>query len=277
MQVQQDKTTPSRDRIVQELQQQIDELKTENLLLHEQIARKEQFMAMIAHDLRTPLTPILNYAQLLARQCHSSSDSEATIEKKNAAIQRQTSIIISQAHRMNRQVNDLLDISHLSINQFALIRAQHDLVTLVKEIVEYARPVAPYHTIVLKAPETSLIGNWDAGRLQQALGNLLDNAIKYSGEDTTITVTVSATQQYAQVSIHNQGVGIPSSDIGLLFRPYTRLESSQRRHGTGLGLFIAKSIIEAHGGTLRLEPRNEDNSQEYARGTTFTFELPLGE
>jgi signal transduction histidine kinase len=178
---------------------------------------------------------------------------------------------------MNRQVNDLLDISHLSINQFTLICAQHDLVALVREMVEQVRPVAPYHTIILKASETPLIGNWDAGRLQQALGNLLDNAIKYSGEGTVITVSVSTAQQYARVSVHNQGAGIPSSDIGLLFHPYTRLESSQHCHGTGLGLFITKSIIEAHGGTLRLEPRNEDNSLQCAKGTTFTFELPLAE
>jgi signal transduction histidine kinase len=275
MQVQQGKTKQSLERTIQELQRQINDLRTENYLLHEQIARKEQFTDMIAHDLRGPLTPILNYALMLARQIHSPADSEITIGKKNAAIQRQASIIVSQAHRMSRQVNDLRDMSHLSSNQFSLICKQCDIVALVKEMVEQIRPVAPHHTIILKTAEQSLIGNWDAGRLQQALGNLLDNAIKYSDGGTTITVTVSQVDDHVCVSVNNQGISIPATDIGLLFRPYTRLTNGQHQQGSGLGLFISKSIIEAHGGSLRLEPKNEESSLEHIQGTTFTFELPL--
>jgi signal transduction histidine kinase len=273
--VQQEKTQELLERTIQELQRQVSELETENYLLHEQLARKEQFTAMIAHDLRGPLAPILNYAQMLARQTHSPDDSQATIDKKNAAIQRQTSVIISQTRRMNRQVNDLLDASHLSSNQFTLIRERCDIVALAKEMVEQIRPVAPYHTIVLKAPQEPLIGNWDAGRLQQALGNLLDNAIKYSGERATITVMVSKADDHARVSVNNQGTSIASADIGQLFRPYTRLTTGLHQHGTGLGLFITKSIIEAHDGSLRLEAKNEETPAEYMKGTTFTFELPL--
>ena len=273
--MQQEKTEQLLERIIQELQSQVDELQTENYLLHEQLVRKDQFTAMIAHDLRGPLAPILNYAQMLVRQTHSPSDSEATINKKNAAIERQTSIIISQARRMNRQINDLLDAGRLSSNQFSLIREPCDIVALAKEVVEQLRPLAPYHTIVLKTREEPLIGNWDAGRLQQTLGNLLDNAIKYSGEGTTITVIVSEVDNEARVSVNNQGIGIPSTDIDRLFRPYTRLPSSQHRQGSGLGLFISKSIIDAHGGSLRLESKSEDISAEQMKGTTFTFTLPL--
>jgi signal transduction histidine kinase len=178
---------------------------------------------------------------------------------------------------MNRQINDLLDAGRFSSSQFSLIREPCDIVTLAKETVEQLRPVAPYHTIVLKIPETPLTGNWDSGRLQQTLGNLLDNAIKYSGEGTIITVTVSKVDNQARVSVNNQGISIPSTDIGLLFQPYTRLPSSQHQQGSGLGLFISKSIIEAHGGSLRLEPKNEETAPEYMKGTTFTFELPLAE
>ncbi len=275
MQVQQETTEQSLKRVIEELQYQVNELEAENYLLREQLVRKEQFTAMIAHDLRGPLAPILNYAQMLARQAHSSDDSAATTRKKNAAIERQTSIIISQARRMNRQINDLLDVGRLSSNQFSLIRERCDIVALAKETVEQLRPVAPYHTIVLKTPEKPLIGNWDAGRLQQTLGNLLDNAIKYSGESTIITVTVSEVGNLARVSVNNQGISIPSTDIGLLFQPYTRLPSSQHQPGSGLGLFISKSIIEAHGGSLRLEPRTEETAPEQMKGTTFTFEIPL--
>ena len=113
--------------------------------------------------------------------------------------------------------------------------------------------------------------------MQQALGNLLDNAIKYSDEGTTITIAVSEVNNHACVNVNNQGVSIPSTDIGLLFRPYTRLTNGQHQQGSGLGLFISKSIIEAHGGSLRLEPKNEDGAPEYMKGTTFTFELPLAD
>ncbi len=275
MQVQQEKKKQPTARTIQDLERQISDLQAENYLLREQLARKEQFTAMIAHDLRGPLAPILNYAQMLARQIHSPADSDALIEKKNAAIQRQTSIIVSQAHRMSRQVNDLLDMSRLSSNQFSLIREKCDLVALVKEMVEQVRPLAPYHTIVLQTAEQSLMGDWDAGRLQQAIGNLLDNAIKYSGEGTTVTIIISKMGNHACVNVNNQGVSIPSADIGLLFRPYTRLTNGQHQQGSGLGLFISKSIIEAHGGSLRLEPKNDEGSTEHMKGTTFTFELPL--
>ena len=273
--MQQEKTNQLLERTIQELQDQINELERENYWLREELARKEQFTAMIAHDLRGPLGPILNYAQRLGRQTYSSTDSEATINKKNAAIQHQTSIIISLVHRMNRQVNDLLDVSHISSSQFSLIREKCDIVALAKEMVEQIRPVAPYHTFAIKTPDSPLIGNWDAGRLQQALGNLLDNAVKYSGEGTTITVLVSEADGRARVSVNNQGTSIPSADIGQLFRPYTRLTTGQHQHGSGLGLFISKSIIDAHGGSLRLEPKSEETTPEHLKGTTFTFELPL--
>jgi signal transduction histidine kinase len=141
---------------------------------------------------------------------------------------------------------------------------------LVKEVVDQLCPVAPYHTFVVETPNTPITGHWDSGRLQQALGNLLDNAIKYSDEGTTITVRVWQTQEKAHVSVHNQGVSIPASDINQLFRPFGRLPGASAQQGSGLGLYITKSIIEAHRGTLCLEsPATE------GQGTTFAFDLPL--
>ncbi|GCE04382.1 sensor histidine kinase [Dictyobacter aurantiacus] len=277
MQLQGEKT---QEQIIEELQQQVDDLRAENLLLQDQLAHKEQSTAMIAHDLRGPLSPIMNYAQMIARHAAPSKDgakfSAQQLGKKYAAIQRNTGIIIGQAQRMSRMVNDLLDSSHLASGKFSLIREDCDIVQLVKDMVEQLRPIAPYHTFVVSAPDTPVIGYWDGDRLQQALGNLLDNAIKYSDEQTTITVTVSTTRAGVRVSVHNQGASIPSADISQLFRPYGRLAATRSRHGSGLGLFITKSIIEAHKGNLQLEPHDEEgNSSEKGRGTTFSFELPL--
>src|SRR6266700_4064320 len=185
MQVQNER---SQNEIIQVLQRQVDELTAANAVLQEELANKEQFTAMIAHELRGPL--------------------------------------------------------------------------------------APFNSFVVDLPDTPLFGRWDAGRLQQALGNLLDNAIKYSGDGTTITVRAWQVGNVAHVSVHNQGVSISSADIGQLFQPYGRLQTSNKREGSGLGLYITKCIVEAHGGSLRLEPRAEGSDAE--QGTMFSFDLPMG-
>lgn len=249
----------SQDEVIDALRRQVEELTAENSLLTEQLARKEQFTAMIAHELRNPLTPIINYAQIVARP-----------NQRRETIERGTNIIISQAWRLSRLVSDLLDSSRLSSGQFTLSCNPCDAVKLVKEVVEQLRPVAPYHHFAITMPGTQIIGNWDYGRLQQALGNLLDNAIKYSDEETTITVRMWQIPGKVQISVHNEGVSIPVEDIDQLFRPYSRLQTSSSQKGSGLGLYITKCIVEAHGGELRLERSTEKN-----QGTTFSFDLPM--
>ena len=257
--------------IIQALQRQIDELTAANLLLAEQLARKDQFNAMVAHELRGPLSPIINYAQIIARP-----------NRREEIIQRGTSIIVSQAQRLNRIVHDLLDASHLSTGQFTLQRKQCDIVALTKEVVEQLRPAASHNSLAIEipaalntlneldTPDAPITGNWDSGRLQQALGNLLENAVKYSDERTTVTVRIWATDAIVHVSVHNHGTSIPVEHIQQLFQPFVRLPATSKQHGSGLGLYITRCIIEAHGGILDIE-RDTGEGQ----GTTFWFELPL--
>ncbi|HLZ63915.1 MAG TPA: HAMP domain-containing sensor histidine kinase [Ktedonosporobacter sp.] len=265
----------SDEKTIQKLQRQVDELTTANLLLQDQLARKEQFIAMIAHELRSPLSPIINYAQMLARQASMPPKKERDASQRSGTVLRHTNIIISQARRLSRLVNDLLDASRLTSGQFTLLRENCDIVALAGETVDQLRPVAPYHTLVLDAPDTAVSSKWDGGRLQQALGNLLDNAIKYSDEGSTITISIKVSEESVHVSVHNQGPTIASAETSLLFRPYMRLSAASTRQGSGLGLYITKSIIEAHGGTLQLEPHTEEASSERPQGTTFSFDLPL--
>jgi len=256
MQVQHEK---AQEEEIRDLQRQVDELTAANLLLQEQLARKEQFSAMIVHELRGPLSPIINYAQMVARP-----------SQRAETIQRGTRIIISQARRLVRLVDDLMDASRLSSGQFSLLRENCDIAALAKEVVEELRPVAPHNTLVVETPAAPIVGRWDGGRLQQALGNLLDNACKYSDEETTVTVRVVPMRDSVHISVHNQGTSIPLAEVGQLFRPFVRLSAASARQGSGLGLHITKSIIEAHGGTLRLEPHAGEG-----QGTTFSFDLPL--
>src|SRR5260370_17742260 len=217
----------SQDEVIKALQRQVDELTSANFMLQDQLARKDQFVAMIAHELRSPLTPIINYAQIVARP-----------NQRRETIERGTNIIISQAWRLSRLVSDLLDSSRLSSGQFTLSCNRCDAVTLVKEVVEQLRPVAPYHQFAIAMPGTQIICNSHYGRLQQALGNLLDNAIKYSDEETTITVRMWQIPGKAHISVNNEGVSIPVEDIDQLFRPYSRLQTSSSQKGSRLGIYI---------------------------------------
>ncbi len=249
----------SPDELITALQRQVEELTRSNLDLQEQLARKEQFTAMIAHELRSPLTPIINYAHIVARP-----------NQKRETIERGTNIIMGQAWRLSRLVSDLLDSSRLASSKFTLACSPCDVVKLVKETVDQLRPIAPYHIFVVDVPDSPVIGNWDYGRLQQALGNLIDNAIKYSPEETSITTRVWLIPGRVCISVHNEGHSIPIAEADKLFHPHSRLESGSRQKGSGLGLYIARSIVEAHGGKLQLEPTTEEG-----QGTTFTFDLPL--
>ena len=254
----------------EDLQRQIAELTAENMLLKERLATKEQFTAMIAHDLRGPLTPIINYAKLIIRQQGG---------QPNVSLRRNASIIISQAQRLTRLVGDLLDMSRLSTGSFTLFREPCDIIPLVQELVEQLKPVAPHHKFVVDVPEEPLKSKYDSERLQQAIGNLLDNAIKYSFEQTYITLRVWTTPQTLHISVHNIGRDIPEDEIDSLFQPFVRLQAATSRKGSGLGLYIARSIITAHGGELHLEPyvmnENADETGEiHSTGTTFSLTLP---
>lgn len=251
--------------VIRDLQNQVNELTAARLLLEEEVAQlktelaqKERFAAMIAHELRSPLTPIINYAQIIARP-----------NQRRESVERGSQIIVSQAWRLARLTKDLLDVSRLSSGQFTLKRSACDLSKIIKEVVEQVRPVALFHKFEIDLPGEPLKGNWDSDRLQQAVGNLLDNAIKYSDDETTITVKGWKTGDRIAVSIHNMGVSIPKAQIDQLFRPFSRLQTAVPQDGTGLGLFITKSIVEAHNGELRLEEQPE------GQGTTFIFEMPF--
>jgi len=149
----------------------------------------------------------------------------------------------------------------------------------VQDVVEQLRPVSPRHKFTVDVPEGTLLSNCDSERLQQAIGNLLDNAVKYSQEETFITLRVWTTAHTIHISVHNIGRDIPDDEIDQIFRPFVRSQAATTRKGSGLGLYIARSIIEEHGGELHLEPyvMDKDASSPQERqstSTTFSVTLP---
>jgi PAS domain S-box-containing protein len=227
----------------------------------EALRLREEFLSIASHELRTPLTALQLQAQLLRRL---TGEGEAL----NAAQSRH---IIEgmerQVKRLGRLTNDLLDVSRISAGRFQLDTSYFDLGALVREVVErFEDELAVAGSTIevdLRGPAG---GNWDRHRLDQVIANLLSNAIKY-GTGRPIRICVSADEATARLSLSDEGPGIAADNLGRIFERFERVETAERTAGLGLGLFIARQIVEAHGGTIRAESAP-------GQGSTFIVELP---
>lgn len=215
----------------------------------------QDFLGMVAHDLKTPLTVVIGYAQILRR----GRDNEARRLQGLEAIE-------SQAVLMNRLVTDLVDTARIGSGKFVVNPRSADLVAIVRCAVEAQRAASPLREISLVAPE-SLPGNWDADRLMQVVSNLLSNAVKFSPDSEEIAVRVGTEDGRAVCTVADRGVGLEASQIPLLFHPYYRAGSPAKFAGAGLGLYISQGIAAAHGGQIVVDSSG--------KGSTFTMVLPL--
>jgi PAS domain S-box-containing protein len=217
---------------------------------------QRDFIAMVAHDLRNPLASIRGFAQLLERDAPERTA-------------RQAQAIVSQADRMNRLLQELLDAASLEAGRLPLHRARLDLLELLRGQVEQVQAQSTIHPIRLDAPAGRLEGEWDGDRLGQVFQNLLSNAIKYSPEGGDIDVRVRDLGIAAEISISDRGVGIAPDLLPRLFDQYYRVNgASAEVTGLGLGLYIARELVEAHGGRIWAESGGE------GRGSTFRIRLP---
>ena len=216
----------------------------------------QQFLGMVAHDLRGPLTVILGNVQLVARRGSPLGEPE----------RQSLRMAENAAHQMRRLVTDLLDAARIGAGQFTLAREQTNLAAIALQVVEEWQVLTPDRQIQLVAP-ASLECYCDPHRIQQLLTNLLTNAIKYSPEERTILVELAQRGEVAQLSVSDQGSGIPPEDLDRLFRAFSRIGSNPNVAGIGLGLYIARGIVEAHRGEIGVESK--------AGETTFWVTLPL--
>jgi signal transduction histidine kinase len=221
---------------------------------------KDEFLRILSHELRTPLTPLLFWAQSLKRSPRGDLES----------LERGLEIILSSARAEARLVDDLLDVSEMVAGRMTLSMQPIELGPIVRACVDEARPRAAAKGVALEASisaETPLVG--DAGRLQQAVCNLLSNALKFTPRGGRIDVEVTRGPGSLTLRIRDTGIGISDAELGRLFAPFHTCDRSLKRSkgGLGLGLFIARYIVEAHGGTIRAESAGPH------RGTTFIVEL----
>lgn len=228
---------------------------------HELSRRREEFISIVAHDLRSPIGVIDLGADLLERQL-------AKVDGVNQeGMQKFLKRIKSSAHELERMVRDLLDTSRLETHMLALERRTVELRPLVSEIVERARELMHEHAVRVELPEDLPMVHADPMRVEQVLLNLLSNAAKYSTPATEITVEAKALPTEVELAVTNQGAGLTEWEISRVFSRFYRSKHARSVEGLGIGLYIAKGLVEAQGGRIWIE-------SEPGRFATFRFTLP---
>lgn len=230
------------------------------------INARDEFVAVVSHDLRNPLAALKGQVQMVQRRAARGEvpTAEQLIERLN--------VVQSSIAALSAQIDELHDATQLQAGRrLDLRKAPTDLVLLARECVIRHQHTSESHRLRFESAVPELVGNWDGARLERVLANLLSNAIKYSPSGGEILVNVRPEADWGVVSVADRGLGIPQADLPYVFERFRRASNVGRLiAGSGLGLAGARDIVEQHEGTI------EVTSQE-GRGSTFVVRLPLGE
>jgi PAS domain S-box-containing protein len=223
---------------------------------------RDQFLSIAAHELKTPLTSLLGYAQLFRRRAERERDLS---ERDERALR----VIVEQGLRLNKMILALLDIARIETGQLSIERTSIDLVALVRRVVEETHALLDQQQLQLSCPSGPLMIMGDELRLEQVLQNLISNALKYSLNTGAVQIRVEQEHDTARIVVADQGLGIPTADIPRLFERFYRASNADVQHitGMGIGLYIVKEILLLHGGTITVESTEGE-------GSTFIVDLP---
>jgi len=221
---------------------------------------KEIFIAILGHDLRSPLNAVIMSSQFMLER--------RELKEQDVALATGS---LRSARRMNRLVGDLLDFTQSRLGPgVPIVRTEMDMGEVARHAVEEAAAANPESIVHLTTAGT-LRGNWDAARISQVLANLVTNAIQHGSPGTPVRVNVEGGESEVRMIVHNFGRVVPAAEIPRLFDPVKRLKPDGQPVSAdghlGLGLYIAERIVAAHGG--RIDVRSQGNE-----GTTFTVSLP---
>ncbi|WP_437909665.1 ATP-binding protein [Sorangium sp. So ce327] len=220
------------------------------------------FIAGVAHDLRNPLTAL----QMKVGRFDPTGPAPTAEHARRA-----NDLVARQVARMDRLVGDLLDATRIHAGRIELKLEACDLRELAREAAELFQPLSSAHEIIVSSAAGPVVARCDPSRIAQVLNNLISNAIKYSPQRGEITVSVGEDGDRAFVTVADQGIGIEPEDVERIFEPFRRVGACRELvHGVGLGLWLARRIAEAHGGSLGV-------SSAPGQGSVFRLELPLAE
>ena len=222
--------------------------------------RKDEFISMASHELKTPITSLKGFLGLLQRRMSIQGDEKAL---------HYLARMDSQVNKLNKLISDLLDLSKMQTGQLVYREERFDLDALVQEIVENAQGTTQTHHLLLEGQtQAEVFGDRD--RIGQVLINLLNNAIKYSPRADTVLVRVAKDQNKALVSIQDFGIGIAKEHQDKIFERFYQVTDPEEKPyaGLGIGLYISREIVKRHSGQMWVESKK-------GKGTTFHVTLPL--
>jgi len=222
--------------------------------------RKNDFIGMVSHELKTPLTSMRGYVQMLLLKMRKLNDEFAisSLEKTN-----------TQIGKMTKMINGFLNVSRLESGKIHIDHKVFDLAELVKETEEESLSTIASHTIIF-APVEETIVNADRDKIGQVINNLISNAVKYSVAGSTIYVACVTIDNRALISVRDEGMGIKPQDASKIFERYYRVEGTQMFSisGFGIGLYLCAEIIHRHEGEIWVD-------SDFGKGSTFSFSLPV--
>lgn len=246
-------------RLHEESAQQAALLRERSDQLRDAARFREEFIGIVGHDLRDPLSAINIAAHLLQE--------DGIADEQRAALGAR---ITRTSGRMTKMIDELLDFTRGRLGGgMPVSKAPADLAEVARQVIDELSGSRPDANIELNTSgDTS--GAWDSHRVGQMLSNLISNALRYRAPDSVVRVVVSGDQSNVSVDIHNDGDPIPEEDVATIFEPFRRASAAHKSsEGLGLGLFIAQSIAHAHGGSIKVRSSVDD-------GTTFAVSLPRG-
>jgi signal transduction histidine kinase len=236
------------------------QLETERLRADQALTSREDFLAMVSHDLRSLLGGIALSAELL-HDLRKADDPFVKVEAYAARIHRFSA-------RMNRLIGDLMDVASIEVGKLSLVRVRRDVALLLRDAMDAFQPAAALHRIGLEGECDTDLGvvSLDHERILQVLTNLVGNALKFTPEGGQIAIRVARRDDAIRFSVTDTGRGIPAELLEKIFERSFQVTDGERR-GLGLGLHIAKSIVEGHGGRIWVESTP-------GKGSTFFFTVP---
>jgi PAS domain S-box-containing protein len=220
---------------------------------------KREVLAALAHEFKTPVAIVKGYAQHMSKRPEASPAESRMLD----AIER-------ASNRLQRLIDDLIDVSGISLGRLVLCRERVELTAMLRSVVRWAAPAATHHRLVVNAPEAVAVSA-DLAHLEQAVRRLVDNAIRYSppGE---VEIDVAPSDKFVVISVRDRGIGIPADQKSRIFELFFRAHAGTPHDvgGLGIGLFLAREITIRHGGAMWFE-------SEEGRGSTFYMRLPRAE